>query len=351
LAGPATLPDGVRAGAVAAWLLRLRTERGCSPHTLDAYRRELSVLADLAGGRGWASITEADVRRWAAAAVRDGLSATTVARRLSAWRGFFDWLAARGDVPANPARGVRAPRRPRRLPKALPPDAAMRLMQAGTTAPGGGNAIRRGEAAGDDATDGVVTDGAGGDASFERLRDQAIVELLYSSGLRLSELTGLDARHVDVAGHRSAGWLQRDEAEVQVLGKGGKRRTVPVGAPALAALDAWLALRRDWLALRPEADPHALFLARRGPRLSNRAVQRIVRRIGIERGVPSRVHPHVLRHSFASHLLQSSGDLRAVQELLGHASIATTQVYTALDFQRLAAVYDAAHPRARARRR
>jgi integrase/recombinase XerC len=135
-----------------------------------------------------------------------------------------------------------------------------------------------------------------------------------------------------------------------VRGKGGKRRTVPVGAPALAALDAWLACRSGWLAGHPGADPHALFLSSRGPRLGARAVQRLIGRMAIERGVPSQVHPHVLRHSFASHLLQSSGDLRAVQELLGHASIATTQVYTSLDFQRLAAVYDAAHPRARSRR-
>jgi integrase/recombinase XerC len=188
------------------------------------------------------------------------------------------------------------------------------------------------------------------EATFEHVRDQAVLELLYSSGLRLSELTGLDAAYVEAPGHRSAGWLLRDEAEVQVLGKGGKRRSVPVGAPALAALDTWLALRRDWLALRPDADPHALFLSRRGPRLSNRAVQRLVKQLAIRRGVPTDVHPHVLRHSFASHMLQSSGDLRAVQELLGHASIATTQIYTSLDFQRLAAVYDAAHPRARVRR-
>ena len=305
------------------WLLRLRTERGFSPRTLDGYRRELAVLARLADGRDWAGLGEPDVRRWVAAAARDGLSPTSIARRLSAWRGFFDWLASRGAIHANPARGVRAPRRARRLPKALPPDVALRLMQP--TA--------------------ALEDG-----SFERVRDQALVELLYSSGLRLSELTGLDARYVEHAGYRSAGWLARDEAEVQVLGKGGKRRTVPVGGPALAALDAWLALRRDWLALHPGADAHALFLSRRGTRLPNRSVQRLVHRLAIERGVPADVHPHVLRHSFASHLLQSSGDLRAVQELLGHASIATTQVYTSLDFQRLAAVYDAAHPRARTRR-
>jgi integrase/recombinase XerC len=335
LADAAPAAPAADPASVDAYLLRLRTERGCSPRTLEAYGRELGVLSGLAEGRGWAAVTEADVRRWAAGAVREGLSPTSVARRLSAWRGFFDWLAGRGDVLSNPARGVRAPRRPRRLPKALAPDLAMRLMQPSEGMP---------SAACADAV--AVADAA----TFERVRDQAVIELLYSSGLRLSELTGLDTHHVDLPTHRSLGWLQRDEAEVQVLGKGGKRRVVPVGAPALAALDAWLALRRDWLALHPGADPHALFLARRGPRLSNRAVQRLVRKLAIERGVPAQVHPHVLRHSFASHLLQSSGDLRAVQELLGHASIATTQIYTALDFQRLAAVYDAAHPRARARR-
>jgi integrase/recombinase XerC len=315
----AALPDP----SIAGWLAKLRTERGCSPRTLDGYGRELAELRRLAEGRPWADVAEADVRRWVAAAARAGLAPGSIARRLSAWRGFFDWLAARGELHANPARGVRAPKRGRRLPKALPPDLALRYMQPP-----------------DD-----------GDAAFERVRDQAIVELLYSSGLRLSELTGLDARYVEAAdGHRSAGWLARGEAEVQVLGKGGKRRTVPVGAPALAAIDAWLERRSAFLASHPQADPNALFLSSRGARLSGRAVQRAVRRIAIERGVPADVHPHVLRHSFASHLLQSSGDLRAVQELLGHASIATTQVYTSLDFQRLAAVYDAAHPRARAKR-
>jgi integrase/recombinase XerC len=312
---------------VAAWLGRLRTERACSPRTLEAYGRELAELRRLADGRDWAALTEADVRRWVAAAARAGLAPSSIARRLSAWRGFLDFLAVRGDVSANPVRGVRAPRRPKRLPKALPPDLALRFVQP----------VDDGDAPADDA--------------FARARDQAIVELLYSSGLRLSELTGLDTRYVEAGTYRSGGWLTRDEAEVQVLGKGGKRRTVPVGGPALAALDAWLALRAAFVAATPGADPHALFLSQRGARLSGRAVQRLVKRLGVERGVPSDVHPHVLRHSFASHLLQSSGDLRAVQELLGHASIATTQVYTSLDFQRLAAVYDATHPRARIRRR
>lgn len=323
--GPAAGAEGE--AAVAGWLAKLRTERSYSLRTVEAYGREIAELRRLADGRGWAELTEADVRRWVAAAARAGLAPSSIARRLSAWRGFLDWLALRGDVQANPVRGVRAPRRPKRLPKALPPDLALRFVQPV------------------DAADGPDDD------PFARVRDQAIVELLYSSGLRLSELTGLDARYAELGPYRSSGWLIRDEAEVQVLGKGGKRRTVPVGGPALAALDAWLALRAAFLAATPGADAHALFLSRRGARLSGRAVQRLVKRLGVARGVPSDVHPHVLRHSFASHLLQSSGDLRAVQELLGHASIATTQVYTSLDFQRLAAVYDAAHPRARARRR
>ena len=330
-ASGSTDPEGARIDLQQAWLLKLRTERGASVRTLDAYRRELAELARLAEGRDWAAIGESDVRRWVAGASRAGLAPTSIARRLSAWRGFFDWLAERGAVPMNPARGVRGPRRGRRLPKALAPDLAMRYVSPLAGDPG---------------------DPEAPDDAFVRSRDQAIVELLYSSGLRLSELTGLDARWVEVAGYRSTGWLAREEAEVQVLGKGGKRRTVPVGAPALAALDAWLVQRATFVSMHPDgvADPHALFLSRRGARLSGRAVQRLVKRLAVTRGVPVDVHPHVLRHSFASHLLQSSGDLRAVQELLGHASIATTQVYTSLDFQRLAAVYDAAHPRARAKR-
>lgn len=334
------MTDAVRATAdaagtdIEAYLLGLRTERHASPRTLDAYRRELGSLLRLVDGKPWADLSEAQVRRAVAACAREGLAATSIARRLSAWRGFYDWLALRHQVPANPVRGVRAPRRPRRLPKALPPDLALRLMVPAETTD----------------ADAPVPAGASVDSNFETLRNQALIELLYSSGLRLTELTSLDVRYTELDGYRSAGWLSRQDAEVQVLGKGGKRRTVPVGGPALAALDAWLALRHDWLALHPGADPHALFLSARGARLGNRSVQRLVRQMAIERGVPVDVHPHVLRHSFASHLLQSSGDLRAVQELLGHASIATTQVYTSLDFQRLAAVYDAAHPRARLRR-
>jgi integrase/recombinase XerC len=309
------------------YLQRLSVERGYSPRTIDGYRRELALLATLAEGRAWSAIEAADTRRWSAQAARGGLAPASIARRLSAWRGFFDWMAGQGMVHANPVLGVRAPKRPRRLPKALAPDLAMRLVDY----------------------DPAAASGPPGDA-FERVRDHALVELFYSSGLRLSELTGLDSAYTDAPGHRSSGWLARSEAEVLVTGKGGKRRAVPVGSKALAALDAWCAIRADWLAVHPQAERHALFITRRGTRLSNRAVQARLRQLAIERGIPANVHPHVLRHSFASHLLQSSGDLRAVQELLGHASIATTQIYTSLDFQRLAAVYDAAHPRARGKR-
>jgi len=331
--------------AIARYLERLRSERGCSPRTLASYRLDLRALADQAlseataavppvaaesrtGGPGapqapaepdWSAVDEHRVRRWVAANARDGLSARSIARRLSAWRGFFDWLASQGEAVANPARGVRAPRAARRLPKALPPDVAVRFAGA---APGDG---------------------------FEAARDQAMLELFYSSGLRLSELTSLDLRHFDGPPAASTGWIDLDEAELTVRGKGGRSRTVPIGGAARDALRRWLGERTTWCALHPGCDERALFLSGRGRRLANRTVQVRLKRLAIARGVPADVHPHVLRHSFASHLLQSSGDLRAVQELLGHASIATTQVYTSLDFQRLAAVYDAAHPRARRR--
>ncbi len=180
-------------------------------------------------------------------------------------------------------------------------------------------------------------------AAAATTRDAAIYELFYSSGLRLAELVALDVAYADDGVHRSTGWLDRSSAEVTVTGKGGKRRTVPVGAKALDAIARWLAVRGAWL----KADPHPLFVSRRGERLSGRTIQARLKAHARAAGVPANVHPHVLRHSFASHLLQASGDLRAVQELLGHASIAATQVYTSLDFKRLAEVYDAAHPRAR----
>ncbi|HEY0876876.1 MAG TPA: tyrosine recombinase XerC [Zeimonas sp.] len=330
--------------AIERYLAQLAGERGCSPRTIDSYRIDLASLASLAADRRdtgagsggaderpaqggadephWASLEQHDLRRWVAASARGGLSARTIARRLSAWRGFFDWLASCGLAKANPARGLRAPRAPRRLPKALAPDLAVKLVQAETP--------------------------AGPDDAFSAVRDDAIAELFYSSGLRLSELVSLDVRHF-AGPPASTGWIDLADAEATVRGKGGRARTVPVGSAARTALERWLVVRAEWRALHPHSDERALFLGARGARIANRTVQLRLKRRALLRGIPANVHPHVLRHSFASHLLQSSGDLRAVQELLGHASIATTQVYTALDFQRLAAVYDAAHPRARRR--
>lgn len=302
--------------ALARYLARLRFERGYSPATLKSYQHDLNLLVQLLGGREWAQLEERDIRRWVADATRAGLAARTIARRLSAWRGFLDQLATEGTIGANPARSVSAPRMPRRLPKALAPDLAVRLVAFEP------------------------------DDTFETVRDKAMVELLYSTGLRLAELAGLDLRYCDEPGYRSACWLALAESEVTVRGKGGKSRTVPVGAAARTALEHWLAVRNTWLEGHQDADLRPLFLSSRGRRLSHRAIQVRIKRLAVRLGIPVDVHPHVLRHSFASHLLQSSGDLRAVQELLGHASIVTTQVYTSLDFQRLAAVYDAAHPRA-----
>jgi integrase/recombinase XerC len=314
---------------VAAYLGRLETERGYSPHTIAGYRRDLTTLLGLHKQAGhpqdWNTITDAHLRRWVAQLARQGLGPKSIARLLSAWRGFFDALAEAGRIAINPVRTVRAPKLPRRLPKALSVDQAMQLVaepEAETVAMG-----------------------------FERVRDQAIIELLYSSGLRLSELTSLDVSYVHGgrAGYRSLSWFDQAACEVTVQGKGGKKRSVPVGGPAMAALQAWCQVRQEWLRQHPEREIPALFITRRGTRLSNRSVQLRLKQLAIRRSSSASVHPHVLRHSFASHLLQSSGDLRAVQELLGHANIATTQIYTALDFQRLAAVYDAAHPRARRR--
>ena len=242
-----------------------------------------------------------------------GLAPRSLAQLLSAWRGFYRWLGREGLVAANPVEGVRAPRAPKPLPKALAVDDAVALAEH-----------RDPEA----------------DPAFEA-RDRCLVELLYGCGLRVAELVGLDLAPSGAA----RGWIDREAAEAQVLGKGGKRRGVPVGGPALAALADWLAQRAAFA----DADEPALFVNRHGRRLSASQVRTRLRGRALQAGLPTHVHPHMLRHSYASHLLQSSGDLRAVQELLGHASISTTQIYTKLDFQHLPKAYDAAHPRARKR--
>ncbi|WGG50223.1 tyrosine recombinase XerC [Rugamonas sp. DEMB1] len=305
---------------ITAYLLQLATQRKLSRHTLAAYGRDLRELAALSGDTGWAALGQAEIRRLAAKLHARELEPRSIARKLSSWRGFFDWLGRHGALAANPVDGVRAPKRAKTLPRALSVDDAVHLVAA------------------------PARPRAGAAAEPAALCDQAMFELLYSSGLRVAELCGLDLQHrkADAAGPASLGWLDRDGAEVVVTGKGDKMRRVPVGAAALGALAAWIAVRPA-----PADGSAALFLNQRGLRVSPRVVQLRLQAHAVASGAPVHVHPHMLRHSFASHLLQSSGDLRAVQDMLGHASISSTQVYTALDFQHLAQVYDQAHPRAK----
>jgi integrase/recombinase XerC len=258
-------------------------------------------------------VQTAHVRRWVAQMHGAGRSGRGIALILSGWRGFYAWLGLQDLVASNPVQDVRAPRAARPLPKALGVDDAMQLADHQ-----------------DDDADPVL-----------EARDTALVELLYGCGLRVGELVGLDV----AASGTARGWIDLDAAEAHVLGKGSKRRTVPIGRQALEALRHWLAVRGQLAGEDP-----ALFVGRGGRRLTSQSVWLRLRQRSLHAGLPAPVHPHMLRHSFASHVLQSSGDLRAVQELLGHANIGTTQVYTRLDFQHLAKAYDAAHPRAQRKR-
>jgi len=298
--------DTVAAG-ISRFIAHLQTERRLSPHTCKAYGRDLAAFAahlSKQGLAGFADVRAGDVRGFAAARHRAGLAGRSVQRELSAVRALFEYLVREGEVDHNPGSGIAAPRSARKLPEVLDADAIAALLDV------------------DDEQPLVV-------------RDRAILELTYSSGLRLAELVGLDLVDLDLV-----------DGLVAVTGKGSKRRIVPVGRQARAALSCWLEVRAG---LAPP-DQTAVFVGQGGRRLGARAVQTRFRRWALARGIGRNIHPHMLRHSFASHLLESSGDLRAVQELLGHADISTTQVYTHLDFQHLARVYDAAHPRARRRR-
>jgi integrase/recombinase XerC len=318
-AGPAESRAEALPAEVQRYLRHLEFERRLAVRSLALYRNALTGLCQRAAAYP-VPLLQAEshhLRRWAAQLRNTGLGPRSIALTLSAWRGLYRWLGREGLVSANPVDGVRAPKAARPLPKALPVDQAVALASFAPPPPG---------------------DTAG---QALQARDHAIVELLYSCGLRVSELTGLDLQ----AGPQAAGWVDGPDATAHVLGKGGKRRSLPVGAPALAALKAWLALRPQPAGL---AEP-ALFVSQRGTRLTASQVRSRLKALARQAGLPTHVHPHMLRHSFASHLLQSSGDLRAVQELLGHANISTTQVYTQLDFQHLAKVYDAAHPRAKRR--
>ena len=281
------------------YLDHLQVERRMSPNTLDGYRRDLTVLAAWAQAQARELLTLGgeDIRAFVAAEHRRGLSPKSLQRRLSAVRSFYRWLLKHGRIVASPAAAIRAPKAPRKLPQVLDPDEAKVLVEVPTDVPLG-------------------------------LRDRALLELFYSSGLRLSEVCALRWHDLDLA-----------DGLVTVLGKGSKQRSVPVGSHARNALAAW---RKETGA----GNDAPVFPGRNGP-ITPRAVQLRLRQLAQRQGLFKRVHPHLLRHSFASHVLESSGDLRGVQELLGHADIATTQIYTHLDYQHLAKVYDATHPRAK----
>jgi integrase/recombinase XerC len=286
------------------YLTHLSTERRLSPHTSSNYRRDLVALADFldrASVGDWKTVDSQHVRLFAARGHAGGLSPRSVQRRLSAVRGFFNYLQREGAARSNPALDVRAPKAGKRLPGTLDVDALNHLLDIPP----------------DDAL---------------AVRDKALMELLYSSGLRLAELVGLDLTHIDLA-----------DRTVRVLGKGSKTRIVPVGRKALEAIRAWLKERGGVAA----PDETALFVGRNGSRLKQRAIQLRIAGWARRKGLPARVYPHLFRHSFATHLLESSKDLRGVQELLGHADISTTQIYTHLDFAHLARTYDASHPRAK----
>ena len=295
------------------YLRHLVVERRLASRTVAMYQDALQLLLAFAQAHPVAlrEVQPHHIRRWIAHLRDRGLGPRSVAIALSAWRGLYRWWGRMGQVASNPVDGIKAPKAAKPLPKALS------VEQAGALA---------------------AFEGGSADETL-RLRDHCIVELLYGCGLRVGELVGLDAQ----AGRDAAGWVDVQDATAHVLGKGSKRRSVPVGAPALSALLAWCQARP----LMAKADEPALFVSRRGTRLTPSQVRSRLRALALQAGLPTHVHPHMLRHSFASHVLQSSGDLRAVQELLGHAHIATTQVYTKLDFQHLAKVYDAAHPRAK----
>ena len=300
---------------VERYLAWVRVQKRLAERTQTLYALDLKKLQALALQAEVAllQVKPHHLRRWVAQMHSQGRSGRGIALILSGWRGCYTWLGREGLVASNPVVDVRAPKASKPLPKALGVDEAVQL---------------------------AAFENDEGSLELE-LRDQCMTELLYGCGLRIGELVGLDA----LAGGQAKGWVDLQAGEAHVLGKGGKRRSVPVGGPALKALTDWLEVRHAWAAAAPEPDS-ALFISRQGRRLTVRQLQARLKRRSLQAGLATPVHPHMLRHSFASHVLQSSGDLRAVQELLGHTHISSTQVYTRLDFQHLARAYDAAHPRA-----
>ena len=290
--------------AIDQYLEELRVARRSSPHTVSNYARDLRSIARSAQARDiedWQSVSGDTVRAIIAEQHRDGISGRSLARRLSALRGLYNFMMGQGQCAVNPAQDILAPRDKKALPATLDPDEVSRLLAQNLNDP-------------------MIC------------RDLAMFELMYSSGLRLAELVSIDLADLDLS-----------VGQVRVTGKGGKVRDLPVGEHAVNAVNKWLGYRRSL----PGADDRAVFLSSRGQRIAPRTVQMRLKKLAESQGLERDCYPHMLRHSFASHLLESSGDLRAVQELLGHADISTTQIYTHLDFQHLAQVYDEAHPRAR----
>ncbi|MGV8803609.1 MAG: tyrosine recombinase XerC [Polaromonas sp.] len=302
---------------VTRYLAYVRVEKRLAQRTVELYTADLHKLQVNARKAGVAltQVRHTHLRRWVAQMHSGGRSGRGIALILSGWRGFYAWLGREGLVPGNPVQDVRSPKVPKPLPKALSVDEAVQLAS-------------------------FQVETAQADPFLEA-RDLCITELLYGCGLRISELVGLDVQ----ASGQARGWIDLDGADAHVLGKGEKRRSVPVGAAALRALRQWLALRGSQ-ARSDAPGGAALFINQRGARLTPQHIRVRLKQRSQQAGLATPVHPHMLRHSFASHVLQSSGDLRAVQELLGHANITTTQAYTRLDFQHLAKIYDAAHPRA-----
>ena len=311
--------DPIKDPLVERYLEHVRVEKRLAARTVTLYSLDLLKLCELTQALQLelVQVQNQHIRRWAAQMHAQGRSSRGIALILSGWRGFYAWLGREGMVSSNPVQDVKAPKSAKPLPKAMSVDDAIHFANYHSES----------------------------DAPWLELRDSAMVELLYGSGLRVGELIGLDA----IGTAQSLGWVDMNAAEVHVLGKGGKRRTVPVGSKALQALGLWVRARADLITnhMAAKESANALFLGKNGSRLSAASVWQRLKRRSLQAGLSMPVHPHMLRHSFASHVLQSSSDLRAVQELLGHANITTTQVYTRLDFQHLAKAYDAAHPRAK----
>ena len=311
--------DPIKDPLVERYLEHVRVEKRLAARTVTLYSLDLLKLCELTQALQLelVQVQNQHIRRWAAQMHSQGRSSRGIALILSGWRGFYAWLGREGMVSSNPVQDVKAPKSAKPLPKAMSVDDAIHFANYQSES----------------------------DTPWLELRDSAMVELLYGSGLRVGELIGLDA----IGTAQSLGWVDMNAAEVHVLGKGGKRRTVPVGSKALQALGLWVRARADLITnhMAAKESANALFLGKNGSRLSAASVWQRLKRRSLQAGLAMPVHPHMLRHSFASHVLQSSSDLRAVQELLGHANITTTQVYTRLDFQHLAKAYDAAHPRAK----